>query len=389
MLAITVILACAALAGDVGYLQYQKQRMQTAADSAALAAAAEFNYGDFATAAKTDAATNGFTDGASGVTVTVNNPPLSGSNAGKSQYLEVIVANNQPTYFMHALGINWVKVQARAVASIGDSPNCIYALDPSAAGAILANGNIKMVTSCGVLVDSSSSSGLLVNGNATISASQIGVVGNYTANGNVKLTPTPKTGIIPASDPLAYVGAPAVGACDHNNFSLNGNITQTLNPGVYCGGIRINGNSNITFNPGTYVLAGGGMTINGNATLTGAGITFYNTTGSSSYGAIIFNGNVQANLSAPTSGSLQGMLFFQDRTIAGGAGSIINGNSNSTFDGSLYFPTTAVTYNGNSSGSGYTIVVADRITINGNAQMNNNYTSLTNGSPIKTVGLAE
>jgi len=94
--------------------------------------------------------------------------------------------------------------------------------------------------------------------------------------------------------------------------------------------------------------------------------------------------------SAPTSGPLAGILFFQDRSIPStGAASTITGNSSSTFDGALYFPTTALSFNGNSSANGYSIVVANQLTLSGNASIGTNYSSLTGGSPIKGTILAE
>ena len=132
------------------------------------------------------------------------------------------------------------------------------------------------------------------------------------------------------------------------------------------------------------------MVINGNSTMTGTGVTFYNTTGTGGYGAITLNGNSQANFSAPTSGALAGILFFQDRSIpSSGASSTINGNSSSTFDGAIYFPTTLLTFNGNSSANGYSIVVANELILNGNAALGSNYSSLANGSPITSSILAE
>jgi hypothetical protein len=163
-----------------------------------------------------------------------------------------------------------------------------------------------------------------------------------------------------------------------------------MNPGVYCGGISFNGNFYVKFNTGAYVLAGGGISFNGNATMTGTGVTFYNTTGTGGYKGIVLNGNVTLNFSAPTSGSLSGILFFQDRSIpAGSAGSTVNGNSGSTIDGALYFPSTTLTYNGNSSSSGYSIIVADKLVANGNSNVGDNYSSLANGSPIKGLVLSE
>jgi hypothetical protein len=388
------IMGMIAVVTDFSFMQHQRNMMQTAADSAAMAGSEELNYGDMVTAGKADAASNGYTDGQSSVTVTINNPPSSGPNASNTAYVEAIVSKPQPTYFLRVLGVTAMTVSTRAVAYAGNGPNCIYVMNPSASGAMSINGNVTVNSSCGLLIDSSSSSGLTVNGNTSITATNIGVVGGYTSNGNSSFSPTPKTGVIAASDPLAYVNAPTVGSCAHTNFSLNGNNGSSGSPyqlyaGTYCGGISVNGNSVLRFNGGTYVLAGGGMNINGNSTMTGTGVTFYNTTGTGGYGAITLNGNSQANFSAPTSGSLAGILFFQDRAVSSGSGSTINGNSSSTFDGAIYFATTTVTFNGNSSANGYSIVVANQLVLNGNSRLGSNYTSLTNGSPIKGTILAE
>ncbi len=394
-LAIVTLMGLIGLVADVGSLQAQKQRLQIAADSAALAAAQELSYGDSVAAGKADAASNGYTNGQNGVTVAINNPPLSGPNAGKSGYIEAIVMQPEPTFFLRVLGLTTINLSGRAVSGIGNGPNCIYVLDPSASQAMYLNGNVNIQSGCGLLVDSSSSSGLYVNGNISVTASTIGVVGGYSSNGNVTWAPTPKKGIVAASDPLAYVQAPSYGACSYNSFSLNGNYGSSgspyvMSPGVYCGGMSFNGNFYLKFNAGTFVIAGGGITVNGNATMTGTGVTFYNTTGTGGYKGIVLNGNVVLNLSAPTSGTLAGILFYQDRTIpTGSAGSTINGNSGSTIDGALYFPTTTLTYNGNSSTNGYSIIVADKWIANGNSNLKNNYTSLANGSPIKGIVLSE
>jgi hypothetical protein len=384
-----------AVVTDFSFLQHQRNMMQTAADSAAMAGSAELNYGDQVVAGKADAASNGYTDGASSVTVAINNPPSTGPNAANSAYVEATVSKPEPTYFLRALGVSTITVSARAVAYEGNGPNCIYVLNPSASGAFSANGNINVASGCGLLVDSRSSTGLTAVGGATSTAPTIGVVGNYSATTGASLTPTPKIGVIAASDPLAYVQAPTVGSCAHTNFKLTGTSGSVSSPyqlyaGTYCGGISINGNAWVHFNPGTYVLAGGGMGISSNTVMAGTGLTFYNTTGSGGYAAITLNGSATVNLSAPTSGTLAGILFFQDRSIPStAAASSITGNSTSTFDGAIYFPTTAINFGGNSSTSGYSIVVADKLTVSGNSAIGSNYSSLTGGSPIKGAVLAE
>src|ERR1700675_3002921 len=85
---------------DFSFLQHQKNMMQTAADSAAMAGAAELNYGDQVAAGKADAAGNGYTDGQSSVTVTINNPPSTGPNTSNTAYVEAIVNNPGPTFFL-------------------------------------------------------------------------------------------------------------------------------------------------------------------------------------------------------------------------------------------------------------------------------------------------
>jgi Putative Flp pilus-assembly TadE/G-like len=380
---------------DFSFMQHQKNMMQTAADSAALAGAEELRYGDMVAAGKQDAATNGYTDGASSVTVTINNPPSTGPNSSNSGYVEAIVSKPEPTYFMRALGVGTLTVSARAVAYEGSGTNCIYVIDPAASGAFTANGNVTVSSGCGLLVDSNSSTGLIAVGTVTITAPTIGVVGNYSATGGAILTPTPKIGVIASSDPLAYVQAPTVGSCAYTNFRLTGTSGSASSPyqlyaGTFCGGISINGNAWVHLNPGTYVLAGGGMSISSNTVMTGTGVTFYDTTGTGGYGGITFNGGATVNLSAPTSGPLVGILFFQDRSIpSGGAGSTITGNSSSTFDGAIYFATTSLSFGGNSSSGGYSIVVADLLSLSGNSSLGSNYSSLTGGSPIKGTVLAE
>jgi Flp pilus assembly protein TadG len=391
--ALVVIVGMIAVVADFGFMQHQRNMMQTAADSAAMAGAEELSYGDQVAAGQADAAINGYTAGQNGITVAINNPPSMGPNTSNAAYVEAIVTMPEPTYFLRVLGVRSISVSARAVAYKGTGPNCIYVVDPTASGALTASGSASIQSGCGVLVDSSASDALALSGSAAITAPTIGVVGGYSGSGSSSFTPTPKTGVIAAADPLAYVQAPSVGWCGYNSLSLSNSGTSSsyyqLYPGTYCGGIKIS-NGFVHFNAGTYVLAGGGLTASGNAVMNGSAVTFYNTTGTGGYKAITLSGGSTSNFSAPVSGPLAGILFFQDRSIpSSAAGSTISGNSSSTFDGALYFPTTTLTYSGNSSLNGYDMLVAGKLVISGNSTIGDNYSSLTNGSPIKGTILAE
>ncbi|MGC2276815.1 MAG: pilus assembly protein TadG-related protein, partial [Candidatus Binatus sp.] len=101
-----------AVVSDFSFMQHQRNMMQTAADSAAMAGAEELNYGDLVVAGKADAATNGYTDGTNNVTVSMNNPPSTGPNAANSGYVEAIVSEPAPTYFLRVLGVSSMTVSA-------------------------------------------------------------------------------------------------------------------------------------------------------------------------------------------------------------------------------------------------------------------------------------
>ena len=392
---LVVMVICAAvltefvgLAIDTGYLQLVKTRMQIAADAAAIGGAQEIRANGSAnavTAAKTDSASNGFTDGVSNVTVTVNSPPTSGFYTADSTAVEVIVSQSVKTLFMSVLGVTSSTVRARSVARLGSGPSCQYVLDPSASNAFSISGGINVQVGCGVVINSSSATALNASGGAHLTATSISVVGNYSSSGGAVLTPTPVIHAAAQSDPLAYVPAPSVGACGYGatTYTVSGGATTTLSPGVYCNGISISGGSHVTLNAGTYILLGGGLSVSGGSTLTGTGVTFYNTKDAShTYGSINFSGGTTETLTAPTTGTLAGMLFFQDRSVASGVGSSFSGGTGCTFTGALYFPTTALSYSGGTTGS-YTILVSKTVSYSGGATLNSDYSSLPGGSPIK------
>src|SRR5215469_9682420 len=162
--ALVVLAGFAGLAVDMGTLRYQKRLQQSAADAAALAGASELTYSGISTAAQSAATQNGFTDGSSndvtqcdvsanatiaiGTTcVQVNHAPSNvtfGGNTvttnhnGDSNYVEVLVAKVQPTFFMNIFGVSRESVLTKAVATntgggAAAGGGCIYTLGTPAA----------------------------------------------------------------------------------------------------------------------------------------------------------------------------------------------------------------------------------------------------------------
>ena len=388
------LMAFAGLAIDMSRMEFYRRRIQTAADSGAIGGARELQVNgstNVVTAAKDDVTTNGYTDGTDSAGVTVNFPPLSGPRTGDIRYLEVIVTKPYPTTFFKALSINTMDLKARAVGGMGPSDYCIIALNPTISGALSVAGATTVNSpGCAVMDDSKDPGNALnYNGGGCLTAKSIDIVGGYSAS-NCSTFQTPKTGATYVYDPLAYLPPPSFSGCDNTNKSVNS--TETLNPGVYCGGIKVTGSNTVTLNPGLYVLNGGGFNASGSGLIQGTGVIFYNTGTSSSginkYDDVHFNGSTTFHLSAPTSGTYEGILYFQDRSIAG-SGNIIKGTSSSTFDGVLYAAGGNIDYTGNSSVNGYTAIVADTIKFSGNSTLKNNYSSLPRGNPIRNGALME
>ncbi len=381
---LTLFILAAGLGIDMGFLRYQKRLQQSAADSAAIAGAAEIPFSGCSTGscpgATTDSASNGFSDGVNNVTVTVYSPPNDGPHAGVAGYVEVLVTKIQPTFFVKIAGVNSATVTARAVAYLsGNFQNCMYALGTGNRGITNSGGNVS-APNCGI-----------------ISNHNLHNYRRWEHHGprnwrrgicEWRQSPHhPKTGIVPAADPLSYLQPPATGGCLPGGAgNVNGTTPVILNPGNYCGGISIKGAQNVTLNPGTYTITGGGLAFSGTGTVSGTGVTLY--VGASG-GTVSLSGAQTVNLSAPTTGADAGILFYQDPGNTSPA--TITGTSNSKFEGAFYFPSAKLTIDATGNNAAYTIAVAKTLQLGGASALNfpSDFSSLPNGSPIKNAVLVE
>ena len=104
VLSLTLFVGLCGLVIDVAWYWANSLRVQRAADASALAGVV-YLPGDEAgaiTAARNEAAKNGYTNGVGGVVVTA------GKDVANTRSLRVSVAANVPTYFMHLFGINQI-----------------------------------------------------------------------------------------------------------------------------------------------------------------------------------------------------------------------------------------------------------------------------------------
>jgi Flp pilus assembly protein TadG len=397
-----------ALAIDVGLFLHAKRVVQTAADSGAIAGAAELNFGDMTTAAQADAAQNGVTDGVGGATVTVNNPPTSGPHLGSNGYVEVIVSQPQPTFFLNLFNRSSMMVTARAVATTVPSPSCVDTLQTnpttptgshgapvSVPGIDMSSGSpVLTLSSCGILDNAEGTAGsLTMGGGTTISAASIGVLGTTSIHNGASLTPpTPTTLTAPISDPLSsIVSAPLAssysGSCQADP-ALSKSIPYTIGPSTSTGfvcynGLTISHSPTVTLNPGLYIINGPGtLDVSGGAVVNGTGVTFYFVNGA---GFNITNG-AALTLSAPTNGAYSGLLFYQDPNDT--ASDAFVGGSSGSLNGIFYLPNANLTFaNGNSSTFSTDLVVGSLV-MTGNAKIKP-YAPLAGGSPLSSPRLVE
>ena len=326
-----------------------------------------------------------------------------------------------------AAGVDRQTVVARAVAtnlaggSNGNNTGCLYTLGPP----------------------SSSIEGVNINGSATLNAPTCGIVdnGNYNSKGNKldinagtfgvsgsanvsgpggtvtcggSTTNCPTYGMPASSDPMGSMTPPCTSPCNlsgsavsikgaNGNFTVTGsggsvsysNGVYTVQPGVYSS-FSING-GNIVFSPGLYIFDGNSgsmtadnLTIPGNSTITGDGVTFYFTNDAT----IQMNGTPTINLTAPTSGTYQGILMWQDRSDTNVGpnpnGPTLGGNSGAQYNGILYFPSDQLTFYGNNNSLSVGVVVSDSLALSGNPSVSfNGAASVPGGLPPGfTVGNA-
>jgi hypothetical protein len=385
-LLLPIMVGTAGLGGEVGLWMYRHQQLQGVADMGAVSAATAGGSSSVLNAeASAAAASYGLINGRNGVTVTVNSPPTSGTHLSTAGAVEVIAQLSQPRLLSAVFNKEPVLIMARAVAVGTGGAGCILALNGSASGAIGTQGTSQIVLNgCSLYANSTSGSAVNVGGSSKISALTVGVTGGVSGASSITATNGIKTGIPPTTDPYASVSVPSSFGCDQNNLTVK--APMTINAGVYCNGITINAGASLTLNPGIYYIDQGSLSVAGNGSINGTGVTLVFTSSSgTNWASASISSNAIINLTAPTSGALAGIVMFGDRRMTVDTPFKLNGGGSQTFGGAVYLPKASLNFTGGSSTvTGCTQVIADMITFSGNSNVLANCT----GFGTKAVGSA-
>ncbi len=291
------------------------------------------------------------------------------------------------TVYLGLVGISTVELKVTSGAwAASDGLGCVLSLDPTASAAVSAQGSTTVnLNGCNLYDNSNSPTALSAGGSANISALAVGVVGGVSGTSNIVTQQGIFTGLGPIVDPYADVAVPSFSGCTQTNFKAQSTIT--IDPGVYCNGMKLNAGANVTLNPGIYYLDGGSLSVDGGATLTGTGVTLvFTKKNMSTWATATVNGNATVNLTPPNYGPTAGIAVLADRGIPVGTTFKFNGGSTQYFGGAVYVPTGAISFSGgNGTSASCTQIIGDTVTFTGNSAVAINCSSYGTRPISRTV----
>ena len=383
-LVLPALLVTLGLAVEYGNGLLNNVRDQRVADNAAFAAATVYQQNSSASLTSVVdgiAALDGLS--ASNISASIVSSP-SGDGL---QAVKVTVSTQSPLLLSQALGnnTNALSTSATAYAELGAGDDCILALDPGSSGkpAQITGGAVTL--NCGLQANSSSAQAFTSTG-GTFTADTINVVGQTSIGGTVHATinqgapsiSDPFSGLFTANSVSTLTNQSCPTANKGVHFNSDTTVTPPTTGQVYCNGLTVSGGT-VTFQPGVYIIQGGTFSVS-NGTLTGSGVTIILTCGtppctssSNSWAQMSLTGGT-TTLSAPTSGSWSGILFYQDPTNSTDDGkdkNSLTGGTNS-LEGVLYFPEETTDFTGGSAAASCTEIVTYDIDFTGGGTVNHN-----------------
>ncbi|MBR0712823.1 TadE/TadG family type IV pilus assembly protein [Bradyrhizobium liaoningense] len=395
-LVMPVLVGTAGLGTEVGWWLYLHKNMQSAADSGAVSAATAGS--NLQVEANAVTAAYGYTNGANNVTVTVNQPPSTGSYATVAQAVEVIVSQQRPRLLSALFGSNPITITARSVAVPNNGQGCVLALDPTYSPAAKASGNANInLIGCNLYDNSGGGPALDVTGTTSVSANMVGVVGSISGASNITAANGIRTGMRPVADPYADFTPPSCTSYVSGKITINSSgKSKSLTPGTcYAGGVSVQAGYELNLDPGVYYFYGskGDLSVQGNATITGTGVTLI-FTGSTADGWASggIGSNATVNLTAPTSGSTKAIVMYADRRMPTRQTTFnLTGGATQYFGGAIYLPTQDLNFaGGTSSTTSCTQIIADTVTLSGSSNLTVNCSSFgTTAIGVQTAQLVE
>jgi hypothetical protein len=400
--AMPMVIGCAGLATDTIEWTLWKRQLQRAADSAALAGVYDRISANGATTTTSsiichDLGLNLHTwmklqanspcTGSVGSYTSLTYPADSGVQTDQVKLtLSIQQALPFSSLFMSSAPV--ITATATAASVPGTGEYCVVALENSASQTgITIGGSTQISMDCGMISNSPATNSALSNGNSSqVTATTIAAVGGVQASNKWTVDSyEPYTSAL--TDPYASLPVPTPSSC--GDFPSANDLDFTSDPNhasgkvvCYKSDMKIQGT--VKLGSATYVLDAASLKMTStSASISCNGCTIILTTSGtdmSKIGTVSISGG-SVNLVAPSDGSTySGIALYQDRRALDSAGNnIINGNSGSIVQGTIYMPGQQLTYNGDGTATAVcTQFVTRRIIFSGSTSVSNKFEKASN-----------
>ena len=374
--AMFALIGLTSLAIDGSRAYSDRRHAQNAADTAALAAslARVRNEMTWSTTGFARAASNGYdNDGVANI-VEIHNPPVSGPYTGNTEFVQVLITSHVDTFMGSVVGIDQVTNLVQAVARVSPSVStemffgeAVVGLSPHDCKAVKYQGNANTtVQGGGIFVNSDCSTSAFFNNSssASLTAPSLTAVGGVTYKPGALNVGSISTGAEGYAYPPREIIMP--------NITCAGNATKsgnTLSPGNVSGTFPPGGVTNLE--SGVYCISGD-FRLNASDTLVGHDVVIYMINGE-----IRWNGGATVVLDAPETGPYRGLLIYMPESNPGPIH--LNGNSSSTFLGTILAPGAAIAINGTGASDGlHSQVVGYTVDLSGSADIKIYYNDAEN-----------
>ncbi len=364
---LAVIVGVAAIAVDLSYAYMIKNWLQATADTAAIVASGALPDADAARARALEYASKNMPSVDHGTVVATTDVEVGNWDASTRTFaageaplnaVRVVAQRSQDNgnpvglFFANVLGFSETDVAAVAIATAeAGQPGCILALDPGNTSKALRFNSMDSVQlhDCVPAANSTNSSAIRLNSLDSFHAGSLYSAGAYSAGsiGSLNLDEPAQTYQAPIPDPFAGLAEPSPVGCDYSNEDTSG----TINPGIYCGGLKVSGSA--TLQPGTYYIVDGDLefssigSVSCNCSAAGSGVTFVITESAPGLaGTFEFSSIDNLSLRAPSDASYDypGMLIYVDRD-ADYETSRFNSIDSLTMNGVVYAPSQKLQFN--------------------------------------------
>jgi hypothetical protein len=362
-LALPVLLGVTALTIDASVINHQKDWMQNVADEVSLAVAKELHlHGDRLDQIQSVGVSRA--EAVIGVSSFAGRPHsvdvLADQEGGTVEVKLTMVA--KPFFPAAVWSENPIVVTSTAQA-YGNARLCVLGLNSSSGDTVIADNSASLAANeCAVQSNSSDASGLRVKNGSAVTAAFVCTAGGYDASSGGSIDPDPEVDCPRLEDPLSARTPPSFSGCDFNDLVIDAG-TQTISPGVYCGGLTIQGSADVVAAAGTYVFSGGKLVVKNNARFAGDHVSLYFADDAA---LLEFIDSARIRLTAPKEGPMAGMLIMEAATVPPGRSFTIKSPFADVLLGTIYLPKGVLTVEstGNvAEESAFTVIVADRINV--------------------------